>query len=107
MSRAKRGAGKVHNASELPGSGDTDDIEALAHVVGSEPTPDSAAAMAEEYQRLLDALGDDTLRSIAVWKMEGDTGEVIAKRLGCALRTVARQLALIRIIWRDASGSED
>jgi len=76
-------------------------------VVGNEPTPDSVAAMAEEYQRLLDALGDDTLRSIAVWKMEGYSSEEIAERLGCALRTVARQLALIRTIWRDASSAED
>lgn len=105
--RAKRGSGKVLNASELPGNGDTDEIEALAQVMGSEQTPDSAAAMAEAYQRLLDSLGDDTLRSIAVWKMEGHTSEEIAERLGCALRTVARQLALIRTIWRDASSAED
>ena len=57
--------------------------------------------------RLLDALGDETLRSVAVWKMEGYSSDEIGERLGCARRTVARQLALIRTIWRNESPVED
>jgi DNA-directed RNA polymerase specialized sigma24 family protein len=102
--RLKRGGGLVRNASDVPGTSDDD---ALARVVGTEPTPEAAAVVAEEYRRLLDALGDETLRSVAVWKMEGHTSDEIAARLGCARRTVARQLALIRTIWQDASPGDD
>jgi len=43
-------------------------------------------------------VGDDVLRSVAILRMEGETTEAIAGKLGCARRTVARQLALIRRI---------
>jgi DNA-directed RNA polymerase specialized sigma24 family protein len=48
---------------------------------------------------LLGQLGDDELRAIAVWKMEGLTNQGIATRLGCALPTVERRLRLIRKTW--------
>ena len=76
---------------------DSDD-DVLARAVGSEPTPEFAAMVAEEYRRLLDRLGDDVLRKVAILRMEGYTTDAIADRLGCARRTVARQLALIRRI---------
>jgi DNA-directed RNA polymerase specialized sigma24 family protein len=99
--RQKRGAGQVHNATDLARGGNSDDADVLAQVMGSEPTPDSAAMVAEEYRRLLDSLGDETLRKVAVWRMEGLNRDEIAERLGCARRTVARQLALIRAIWEN------
>jgi DNA-directed RNA polymerase specialized sigma24 family protein len=99
--RQKRGGGHVRPASDLadPGSGDNaDDNDLLAQAVGSEPTPEFAAMVAEEYRRLLDRLGDDVLRKVAILRMEGYTTDAIAEQLGCARRTVARQLALIRHI---------
>ena len=54
--------------------------------------------VAEEYRLLLERLGDDVLRSGAILRMEGETTEAIAGKLGCSRRTVARQLALIRRI---------
>ena len=81
-----------------PGTGHWDDA-AIEQVVGDEPTPEFAAQVAEEYQRLLDLLGDETLRQVAVWKMEGLTNDEIAERLDCSRRTVARKLETIRIIW--------
>lgn len=95
--RQKRGAGKVWAATDLA-SGTDEDNQVLAEAVGSEPTPEFAAMVAEEYRRLLDRLADDTLRRIAILRMEGETTESIAEQLGCARRTVARQLALIRTI---------
>ena len=74
---------------------------ALEQVVGDEPTPEFAAQVAEEYQRLLDRLADENLRRVAVWKMEGLTADEIADRLGCSRRTVARKLDTIRIIWSE------
>jgi hypothetical protein len=70
-------------------------------VVGDEPTPEFAAQVAEEYQRLLDLLGDATLQQIAIWKMEGLTNDEIAERLDCSRWTIARKLDTIRIIWSE------
>jgi DNA-directed RNA polymerase specialized sigma24 family protein len=98
--RQKRGGGQVRPASDLagPASDDEDDNDLLARAVSSEPTPEFAAMVAEEYRRLLDRVGDDVLRKVAVLRMEGFTTDAIAGQLGCARRTVARQLALIRQI---------
>ncbi len=101
--RHKRGGGKVRPASDLATAA-SDDNQLLAEAVGSEPTPEFAAMVAEEYRRLLDRLGDDTLRRVVVLRMEGETTEAIALQLGCARRTVARQLALIRGILAADSG---
>jgi DNA-directed RNA polymerase specialized sigma24 family protein len=76
---------------------------AIAEVVGDEPTPAFAAQVTEEYQRLLDRLGDETLCRVAIWKMEGLTNDEVANQLACSRRTVARKLDTIRIIW----GEED
>jgi hypothetical protein len=54
--------------------------------------------IAEEYRLLLERLGDDELRSGAILRMEGETTEAIAGKLGCARRAVARQLSLIQRI---------
>jgi len=95
----KRGGGLVRPASEIAASGcDDDEDDLLAQAVGSEPTPEFAAMVAEEYRRLLDRLNDDVLRKVAILRMEGHTSDEIGARLGCARRTVARQLALIRRI---------
>jgi DNA-directed RNA polymerase specialized sigma24 family protein len=96
--RLKRGGGAVVSAGALVASGESG-AGGLDHLAGREPTPEFAAQVAEEYQRLLGRLGDAELQSIAVWKMEGETSEEIAGRLGCALSTVERRLRLIRQIW--------
>jgi len=71
----------------------------LAQIIDSEPTPEFAALAAEEFERLLDVLQDDTLRRIALDKMEGYTNQEIAKHLGTSLRGVERKLQLIRRTW--------
>jgi len=76
-----------------------DDQSALLLVPASEPEPDFAAQLAEDYHRLLDVLGDKTLRQVAEWKMEGYGNHEIAERLTCSLRTVARKLEAIRVLW--------
>jgi DNA-directed RNA polymerase specialized sigma24 family protein len=76
----------------------------LEQVVGREPTPEFAAQVAEECQRLLARLVDPELRSIAVWKMEGYTNAEIAGRLGCIVRTVERRLDRIRRLWKEGGG---
>jgi RNA polymerase sigma factor (sigma-70 family) len=96
--RQKRGGGAVEDPMGISLIGPDDDA-ALAQIVGREPTPAFAAQMADECRRLLDVLGDDALRQVAVWKMEGYTNPEIAKKLACSRRTVARKLEAIRILW--------
>jgi len=104
QSRQKRGSGQVRLATDLAESGHAgDDDDLLAKAVGSEPTPEFAAMVAEEYRRLLERLDDDVLRKVAILRMEGCTSDEIGSQLGCARRTVARQLALIRRILADDS----
>jgi RNA polymerase sigma factor (sigma-70 family) len=100
--RSKRqGGGTVPGESRIfPGVAERDEA-AIEQVVGTEPTPEFAAQVAEEYQRLLDRLGDESLRRVAVWKMEGLTNDEVAERLGCSRRTVARKLETIRVIWSE------
>ena len=101
--RLKRGGGKLRGESALLDAAEGGGIEA---VVGHEPTPEIAAQVAEENQRLLGQLGDEQQRSIAAWKMEGHTNEEIAARLGIALATVERRLRLIRKTWEGGMSPE-
>jgi DNA-directed RNA polymerase specialized sigma24 family protein len=106
LKREKRlttGGGKVGGESAFAGAPGSPGA-GIEQVVGNEPTPEFAAQVAEECQRLLDKLGDDELRSIAVWKMEGHTNEEIAVLLGCAVPTVERRLRLIRKLWQEQGG---
>jgi DNA-directed RNA polymerase specialized sigma24 family protein len=97
--RERRGSGKVHQASALPG-GDASAVGPLfADLIGREPEPALAAQVVDEYQHLLASLGDDLLRSVAVCKLEGYTTAEIAARLGRAPATVQRKLQLIRDAW--------
>jgi DNA-directed RNA polymerase specialized sigma24 family protein len=94
--RQKRGGGTVRGEEVLQIG---ERLGGLDQVVGREPTPEFAAQVAEEYQRLLGLLDDDVLRSVALAKMEGHTNEEIAARLGCVPRTVERKLRVIRSLW--------
>jgi RNA polymerase sigma factor (sigma-70 family) len=102
--RQKRGGGNVGGESVLDLLLGSEDGEAgIEQVVGADPTPELAAQLAEEFQRLLRKLPDEELRSIALAKLEGDTNAEIAARLGCAEPTVERRLSLTRAIWKEES----
>lgn len=66
------------------------------------PSPWFCARVAELYLELINDLQDDTLRSIAMWKMEGYSNEEIAVKLDCSLRSVERKLAMIRHRWLES-----
>jgi RNA polymerase sigma factor (sigma-70 family) len=94
--------------SRLSGSQDSQSHHApIAQIAGHEPTPDFAVQVAEQYERLLDSLGDDTLRQVAQWKMEGFTNEEVAKKLGCVTRTVERKLEMIRERWQQVKQTDE
>jgi DNA-directed RNA polymerase specialized sigma24 family protein len=90
--RQKRG-GQAAGASP-----DADEVD-IEQILSREPTPEFAAQVAEECERLLDRLGEGPLRAVALLKMQGYTHEEIAAQLGCVPRTVDRKLQAIRKIW--------
>lgn len=92
--RQKRGGGQVRGDSVCGEEGGWDDL------AGQSPTPEFLHQLAEEHQRLLAALDDETLRKIALWKMEGWTGDEIAQQLGIARRSVERKVERIRELWK-------
>jgi len=93
----KRGGGRVRGESIFGHS--EEEQGGLARVLGTEPTPELAAGVAENCRQMLDQLQDETLRQIALWTLEGYRTEEIADKLGCVRRTVERKLERIREIW--------
>ncbi len=77
----------------------------LPTLLGREPSPDFAAEVAEQCQRLLGLLPDDQLRQIALRKLEGHTNAEIADQIKRPEVTVERRLALIRKYWAGESVS--
>ncbi len=97
QTRRSRGGGRVRTLSDLEDLG-------ASGFLDPELTPQLAAIMAEECRRRLEALGDPTLRQVALWRLEGYTVAEIAGRLGCVEKTVERKLRRIREAW-DAGGT--
>jgi DNA-directed RNA polymerase specialized sigma24 family protein len=95
----KRGGDRIRSESELGRSQGGADRTGLDAIVGEEPDPAFSAMMTEECRLLLDCLGDDTLREIALAKMGMCTNQEIADKFGRSLSWVNRKLDLIRSIW--------
>jgi RNA polymerase sigma factor (sigma-70 family) len=96
---ARKAANQLQHANRKKRAGTVAEMDLVEQVIGEEPTPEFAAQLVEQYERLLDLLGDDRLRSVAVWKMEGYSMDEMAEKLDCSRSTVARKLAMIRVIW--------
>ena len=97
--RQRRGGGRVLREAALDGA-DAEAGQALEQVLGAEPTPEFAALVAEECRLRLDGLRDETLRQVALLRMEGYRNEEIATRLEISLRSVERKLEVIRRRWQ-------
>ena len=101
----KRGGGRVRGDSAFRALETSSNRSGIGQVVGDEPTPEFAAAVAENCDRLLGLL-DARLRHIVAAKLEGYTNCEIAARLGCAVSTIERGLRMIRSIWQQESRYE-
>ena len=109
---------RVANAQRRPdghmaNSSSTEDE--ICQVLGREPTPEMAAMFAEAVQSRLNALPDDNLRRIAVWKLNGLTNREISDKLypevsrsqpKTAQTNVERKLATIRRLWTSQNETE-
>ena len=96
--RQIRGSGRVRCEAQI-GHEQGGKAFRLDELVGADPAPDFVAMLDEEYQKLLNDLGDDCLRQIAGMRLEGYEVSEVARKLGVSLRTVERKLMLIRARW--------
>jgi DNA-directed RNA polymerase specialized sigma24 family protein len=97
----RRGGGKVAAFSELAGD---DSGRPGPDLLGGEPDPAEAAALAETCALLLALPGKEDLRQVALWRLEGYSNAEIARRPGRHEGTVERKLQVIREIWQDRPG---
>jgi DNA-directed RNA polymerase specialized sigma24 family protein len=97
--RRPRGGAVIPESTMTNASGLGPEESVFEQCVGREPDPAFAALLTQEYQRLMNLLGDDELRAIALWDLEGYSQKEIADRLGCVDRTVRRRLGRIYRVW--------
>ena len=95
--RQKRGGGRAVSETALAGADEARSV--FDEIAGSEPTPEFAAMVADECRHRLGSLRDDSLRRVALLRMEGYSNEEIAAKLGCVTRSVERKLNVIRQAW--------
>jgi DNA-directed RNA polymerase specialized sigma24 family protein len=97
----KRGGGRLVGEADLASGEGTHFGAALDSFAGREPSPELAAMVVEEYQRLRSRLGEDSLRLVLDLSLEGYNREEISARMGRSVKTVARKLDVIRRVWLD------
>ncbi|MEY4180805.1 MAG: hypothetical protein RLY70_4379 [Planctomycetota bacterium] len=88
----KRGGGRVLHETLLGGE---DGNASFADLVRDTTVDDLDLSC----QELLDRLGDDELRQIALWRLMGHSNRDSAAMKDCSERTIERKLELIREIW--------
>lgn len=97
-----RGSGNVLGESAFfSADGSSDGIGGMAHVLSSEPSPEFAAQLTEQFDRLFGRLVDADLRTIAMLRMEGYTIPEISQKVGRAPATIERRLKVIRVLWEN------
>src|SRR5262249_2527441 len=101
--RKKRGGGAAPGTDS---DRDRDDDSSLEQLLSAEPSPQTAAGMAEEYQRRPQELKDQELEAVAVARMEGYSVDDMARKFGCAPRSIKRKLQAIRNIWNGEPSDE-
>jgi DNA-directed RNA polymerase specialized sigma24 family protein len=107
--REKRGGGQVRGESifEMGGnSSDPNDV-GIGNVAGKMASPEMLAQFTDDARAMIDMLQDDTIKTIALLRMEGYSVEEIAERLECGKRTIERRLTLIRKTWSESEKPKD
>jgi DNA-directed RNA polymerase specialized sigma24 family protein len=99
--RKKVGGGAVRGESVFEDDKPSAEARGIEQVADTGPAPQLAVLMADVFESLLARLSDDTLRAVALWKMDGYSNDEIAVKLGCVERTVERKLGVIRSLWQE------
>jgi DNA-directed RNA polymerase specialized sigma24 family protein len=97
----KRGGGAVRGESVFRNGSDAMENIGIQHIPSGGPTPEYAALVEEELKVLLNRIDDESLREIAMLKLEGYTNLEIAEKLDKHVRSIERKLQLIRKHWDD------
>lgn len=101
--RQKRGgSGRVTVETDSEGDVARATAVPLSELISREPTPEFAAGMSDQLERLLarlDQTGDLDLSRIALLRLDGYSTSEIAERLDCVSRTVERKTNLIARLW--------
>jgi DNA-directed RNA polymerase specialized sigma24 family protein len=104
--RQKRGAGQTVGENDLAAL-DGDGLAGLAQFMSLEPTPEFAAMLAEQYEKLLSQVPDEITRRLVELKLEGYTNDEVAALTGVATRTIERKLQLVRVLLAlESAGGE-
>jgi RNA polymerase sigma factor (sigma-70 family) len=72
------------------------DDELLDQIIGTEPSPELAAEVADQLRHRLVTLPNEAFRTITLMKLEGYTNAEIAEELGCSKKKVEYKLRNIR-----------
>ncbi|TWT59772.1 ECF-type sigma factor [Rubinisphaera italica] len=96
--RERRGSGLVRGDSAFAGL-DHNGQNGINQVIGEEPSPEIIVTLAEQKQQLIEQLGDERLKTIAIAKFDGYTNEELAANQQCSIRTIERKVRLIRSLW--------
>jgi DNA-directed RNA polymerase specialized sigma24 family protein len=99
----KRGRGRVRGESAFWGTRSSSKPAGLADTEGPDVTPELITTLAENCQQLLDRLPDETLRAVAIYKLQGFTHREIAEKIDRVEETVNRKIRRIREIWLEES----
>jgi DNA-directed RNA polymerase specialized sigma24 family protein len=71
-------------------------VQSLEAMLENGPSEELLDSVIDEGNLLLDALSDESLRTIAQLRMEGYTNQEIADQVGISLATVKRKLSVVR-----------
>jgi RNA polymerase sigma factor (sigma-70 family) len=85
--------------------GDVHVDESARHAISREPSPDAAAALAEELSVMMAQL-KPAARRVVEWRLQGESLADIAKETGCSERTVRRHLQAARQVILRRQGAE-
>ena len=96
----KRGGGQVRGESVFEKLIAESSVGLGIDQVG-DPSPQLLDHFTYGVREMLDSLGDETLREIAILKLEGYTNDEIATKRSTSLRSIERKLQMIREKWTD------
>jgi len=99
INREKHGLLDVKPETDVKANPETKKEFDLNLVLDETPSAELLLELDGEWQRLLSLLRDDTLRRIALWRIEGYSILEISTKLRVLPRTVGRKLSLIRCTW--------
>lgn len=80
--------------------------ETIDGIATDAPSPEFAAALAQEFRLFSESLSDDDMRMLAQLRMEGYSNTEIAQQLDCSVRTVKRRLTLMRALLTQAINAQ-